>query len=87
MVYVYQEFPKWKYHPEKGGKIVQNSEEERALGEGWFNTPKFPPPPKPSQVPLFLESKVKPWWTRWGWIVIALGAIFGTIGAAIKLLH
>jgi hypothetical protein len=33
--YVYQEFPKWKYHPTKGGKIVQNAEEEKALGVGW----------------------------------------------------
>jgi hypothetical protein len=85
MAYVYQEFPKWKYHPTKDGKIVQNAEEEKALGPGWYNNPnEFP---KPSQIPIILEQRIKPWWTRWGWIVAALGAIFGTIAALLKLLH
>ena len=39
--YVYQEFPKVKYHPKLGTKTVQNPEEEKALGEGWYNNPGF----------------------------------------------
>jgi hypothetical protein len=45
--YVYQEFPKWKYHPTLNARIVQNAEEEKALGKGWCNTPNdFPKPSK-----------------------------------------
>jgi len=41
--YVYQEFPKVKYHPGKGTVTVQNAEEEKALGKGWYNNPgQFP---------------------------------------------
>jgi predicted nucleotide-binding protein len=41
--YVYQEFPKVKYHPTLGTKTVQNAAEENALGKGWYNTPaEFP---------------------------------------------
>ena len=29
--YVYQEFPKWKYHPKLSAKLVQNAEEENSL--------------------------------------------------------
>src|SRR5579884_2868507 len=59
LAYVYQEFPKWKYHPKLGGKIVQNADEEKALGRGWYNRPnEFP---KPSATALALNEKVKPW--------------------------
>jgi hypothetical protein len=81
--YIYQEFPKWKYHPTLNAKIVQNSEEEKALGKGWYNNRnEFP---KPSQVPVVLEERIKPLWTRWSWIFVALGTILGTIEAFIKL--
>jgi hypothetical protein len=41
----FAEFPKWKYHPAKGGKIVQNPEEEAALGANWYESPAdFPKP-------------------------------------------
>ena len=56
--YQYQEFPKWKYHPKHAARIVQNAEEEKALGRGWVNTPNQLP--KPSRVwpaPL----RVKAW--------------------------
>jgi hypothetical protein len=66
--YVYQEFPKWKYHPQKGGKIVQNAEEEKALGGGWYNTPNFPAPPKPSAIVTSLDEVFKPWWAKWVWL-------------------
>src|SRR3989304_2049851 len=39
MAYVYQEFPKVKYHATKDPVTVANAEEERKLGEGWENTP------------------------------------------------
>jgi hypothetical protein len=35
VVYVYQEFPKMNCHPKHGTTIVQNAEEEKALGRGW----------------------------------------------------
>ena len=46
-VYTHQEYPKCKYHPSLGTdvsgtancKIVRDSEEEKALGEGWYDTP------------------------------------------------
>jgi hypothetical protein len=34
-----REYPKWKYHWTGKGVTVKNSEEERALGGGWANTP------------------------------------------------
>jgi hypothetical protein len=83
--YVYQEFPKWKYHPEKGGKIVQNAEEEKALGEGWYNTPAFPEPPKPSPIVRGLTDVVKPWWTKWQWLVVGAGAIVSLLVGLLTL--
>lgn len=32
-------YPKWKYHPEKEARIVPHAEAEKALGEGWFDSP------------------------------------------------
>lgn len=37
--YTYQEFPKFKYHPELEAVIVHTPDEETALGDGWYNTP------------------------------------------------
>lgn len=31
--------PTWKYHPEKGAKLINSKEELDALGSGWFNSP------------------------------------------------
>ena len=36
--YVYQEFPKWKYHPSKEPVMVDNAEQEAGLGHDWFDT-------------------------------------------------
>jgi len=83
--YVYQEFPKVKYHPEKGTVTVQNAEEEKALGKGWYNNPgQFR---KPSRVTTGLLN-VKPWWEKWEWSFTALAKIFGVIvaGAAVLAL-
>jgi hypothetical protein len=87
MVYVYQEFPKWKYHPERGGKIVQNAEEEKALGEGWYNTPNFPAPPKPSRIIAGLDQVVRPWWTKWQWIFAAIAVIVTIAVGVVTLLR
>jgi hypothetical protein len=33
------EFPKWKYGPDERAELVHSTEQEEALGEGWFDTP------------------------------------------------
>ncbi len=77
MTYVYQEFPKWKYHVDGRSKIVQNAEEEKALGKGSHNTPgEIAKANAPSRLETLLEGKMKPWWTRWGWIVVRAGRNF-----------
>lgn len=32
-------FPKWKYHSTKDALIVQDEEQEKALGSGWGESP------------------------------------------------
>ena len=58
--YVYQEFPKVKYHPKLGTKTVQSAKEEKALGKGWYNNPgEFP---KPSRiVAIWNHLRAEPW--------------------------
>jgi hypothetical protein len=34
-----REYPKWKYHRNKAGAVVDNPEEEAALGPGWADAP------------------------------------------------
>jgi hypothetical protein len=83
MVYIYQEFPKVKYHPKLGAKIVQNADEEKALGKGWFKSPQeFP---KPSRIAAGLDEVVKPWWTKWQWIFTAVALIVGIVAGLVKL--
>jgi hypothetical protein len=83
MVYVYQEFPKVKYNPKLGTKTVQNAEEEKALGKGWYNNPgEFP---KPSRIVAGLDEVVKPWWNKWQWLFAAGALIVGTIAGFIQL--
>jgi hypothetical protein len=83
--YVYQEFPKMKYHPERGTTIVKNPEEEKSLGKGWYNNPnEFP---KPSRIVVSLDSVVKPWWTKWQWIFAAVAIIVGIIAGVAALLR
>lgn len=40
--YVYQEFPKFKYHATSEPVIVQDPEEEAALGSAWADSPAGP---------------------------------------------
>lgn len=40
--YVYQEFPKFKYHATLEPVIVQDPEEEAALGTEWADSPAGP---------------------------------------------
>ncbi len=35
----YKEYPRFKYHAEKGDCVVVNAEQDAALGAGWYNTP------------------------------------------------
>ena len=37
--YIYQPYPRWKYHWSGKTVVVQNAEEEAALGGGWANSP------------------------------------------------
>lgn len=37
--YVYQEYPKAKYHGSGAVVTVQTAEDERALGAGWYDHP------------------------------------------------
>ncbi len=37
--HVHHEFPKWKYHYEEAPVLVQDAEEEAALGPWWFDRP------------------------------------------------
>ncbi len=39
MAYVFQEFPKVKYHATKDPVTVANPDEEQNLGKGWADTP------------------------------------------------
>ncbi|GEM_PF-2412644 len=78
--YVYQEFPKWKYHVDGQSKIVQNAEEEKALGKGWYNNPgEVAKALEPSRIDVILNKKVRSWWTKWEWIVVGLAAIVGLL--------
>lgn len=86
MTYIYREFPKWKYHRDGRSKIVQNADEEKSLGKGWYNTPaEVARANAPSHIEALLQERVKPIWTKWRWVVAAMEAIFGTIGAAVKI--
>jgi hypothetical protein len=75
--YVYQEYPKVKYHPKHEPRTVQNIEEEKALGRGWVNSPnEFP---KPSRIAGALRNDVKPWWDEWDWSFKATTTLLGII--------
>jgi hypothetical protein len=37
--YVHQDYPAVRYHESQGQRTVKNSQEERALGRGWVDTP------------------------------------------------
>ena len=32
-------YPKWKYHASEEPRVVNTEDEEKSLGEGWFNHP------------------------------------------------
>ena len=36
--YVYQEYPKWRYHPDKKACVVKDFDAEKALGADWYDT-------------------------------------------------
>ena len=64
MPYVYQPYPRWKYHSDGRALVVPDQEAEAALGPGWADTPaafyepdpalpvpELPPPPKRRRKP------------------------------------
>jgi hypothetical protein len=63
--YVYQEFPKVKYHPKLGDRTVQNPAEEKSLGKGWYKNRSDCE--KASRPVAWLKSTLKPWWEEWSW--------------------
>jgi hypothetical protein len=83
----YQEFPKSKYHNDGRSKVVQNAEEEKALGAGWGDKPtdSVSDSTNTSQFFVFMELRVKPHWERWGWILVAVSVILAVIGGILKL--
>jgi hypothetical protein len=41
-------YPAWRFHPTKPARIVQNEDEDQALGEGWLDSHlKLPKPDDP----------------------------------------
>lgn len=38
-MYVFQAFPKWKYHDSGESVIVEHEDAETALGDGWHDLP------------------------------------------------
>ncbi|SRR5258708_21387478 len=80
--YRFQEFPKMKYHPKHEPRIVQNAQEEKALGRGWASSPNDLP--KPLRAIVTLREEVKPWWEEWKWLFAAIGVVLGTIATLIK---
>jgi hypothetical protein len=83
MRYAYKQYPKRKCHPALGSKIVQNADEEKALGDGWLDEPRDST--TTSQFFVFLELKVKPHWEGWVWTVAAVSVVLAVIGGIIKL--
>ncbi len=81
--YAQQEYPKWKYHRKFGSKIVHNAEEEKVLGDSWYDNPSESA--DTSQFVIFLQTRVKRHWDRWAWIVTVVSAILALIGGIIKL--
>lgn len=45
--YVYQEYPKWIYHPSLPARVVQSIEEQTAAGPEWKESPA-----------LFIETEI-----------------------------
>ena len=86
--YVYQEYPKVKYHPKHEPRTAQNIDEEKPLVErGWVNSPnEFP---KPSRIAGTPRNDVKPWWDEWNWsfkattTILGIIVVLGTIIAAV----
>jgi hypothetical protein len=85
MVYEYQEYPKYLYHPKLApeGKVFHSAEETQGLArKGWVDTPaKFP---KPSRIKVALVA-IKPWWSEWEWFFKAVAILLGLIAAVIGL--
>jgi len=81
--YVFQEYPKWLYHPTiaPAGRIFQTAEETKGLRrKGWVDSPgKFPGPSR-------LES-LHSWWTKRSWVFAAMALILGIIWTAIQILN
>ena len=44
-------YPKWLYHPEQPAQVVQSEQGEKALGEGWVESPADFPEPPPTREP------------------------------------
>ena len=88
MTYVYQEYPKMKYHKTLPHRIVKNAEEEKALGPDWLKRPYMPPPPTPTAEPKmpwkWLATK-RSWWEQWSWCFAAGGTVVAILGGIVTI--
>lgn len=65
----HQEYPKWLYHPRKGGKIYNTAKETRWLWLlGWRDKPY--PPKKPG-----IAARLKVLWLEWRWLLELITAV------------
>lgn len=62
--YVYRPYPKYKYHRTGISVIVQDADEEAALGEGWGDSAGGPAGLPPASDPLL-------WLNSWGLEVLS----------------
>jgi hypothetical protein len=71
--YVFQEFPKWKYHPDQDACIVQNHNEELALGPDWYDSPtqalEASLKQKSEQESAAREQVRQRMWAPWKWVL------------------
>lgn len=68
----FQEFPKWKYHPQHEPVVVDDADAEKALGDGWGDSPVFvavaadAPAETVESLRAELDSKGIAYDNRWG---------------------
>ena len=84
----FQAYRRMLYHPKLApdGKVFKTPAETIGLANrGWYDSPgKFP---NPSHLSQFLETKAKPWFTKWQWLLAGIAAILVLLAALVKLLQ
>lgn len=52
-------YPKWQYHASEPARLVNNAEEEKALGPGWVDNPAIAGNAKPTAKKEEAEDKTE----------------------------